>query len=96
MLNERTLFHNISPDDFFSKLKEIIAETVSNISPQIQVEKRDELLTAEETALYFKKSTDTIANWADKGYIQKYGIGFAIYYKRNEIENAVVPINNKK
>ena len=57
MLNESTLFHNISPDDFFSKLKEIIAETVSNISPQIQVEKRDELLTAEETALYFKKST---------------------------------------
>jgi hypothetical protein len=96
MLNESTLFHNISPDDFLSKLKEIIAETVSNISPQIQVEKQDELLTIEETALYFKKSTDTIAIWTEKGYLQKHGIGPAVYYKRHEIENATTPINCKR
>jgi hypothetical protein len=93
-MNQSTLLHNISPDDFIEKLKEIIAETVNNISPQI--EKRDELMTAEETALYFKKTVDTMANWVKKGYIQKYGIGDAVYFKRNEIENAVVPINIKK
>jgi hypothetical protein len=95
-MNQNTLFHNISPDDFLSKLKEIITETVSNISPQIQVEKQDELLTTEETALYFKKSTDTIANWTAQGYLQKYGIGPAVYYKRHEIENAIIPIKCKR
>jgi hypothetical protein len=47
---------------------------------------KEELMTAEETALYFKKSIDTIANWVKKGYIQKYGVGDAVYFKRNEIE----------
>jgi hypothetical protein len=53
------------------RLREMISETVSSISPIIQVEKRDELMTAEETALYFKKTTETIADWTQKGYLQK-------------------------
>jgi hypothetical protein len=96
-MNKSTLIHNIDPDDFFKRLREMISETVSSISPIIQVEKRDELMTAEETALYFKKTTETIADWTQKGYLQKHGIGSsAIYYKRHEIENAVIPLKGKK
>ena len=95
-MNHSTLFHNINPDDFFSRMKEIIAEMNNSNSSQIQIEKADELMTKQEVALYFKRTTETIADWTSKGYIQLYGIGTAEYYKRREIENAVIPLNPRR
>jgi hypothetical protein len=96
MFNQSTLFHNITPDDFLSQLKEVIAEIVAKNSEQMKNEKHEELLTIEETALYFKKSIDTIDNWSKKGYLQKYGIGNSVYFKRSEIENGLTPLNPNK
>jgi hypothetical protein len=95
-MNQSTLLHNISPDDFLSKMKQIVADMLINIPPQIQIEKADELMTKQEVATYFKRTTETIADWTSKGYIQLYGIGTAEYYKRREIENAVIPLNPRR
>ncbi len=96
-MKESTLLHNISPEDFFSRLKEIVAEFMISNSPPIQKENIDENLTVEETALYFKKSKDTIENWTQKGFLIKYGgIGTSVYYKRSEIEKVLVPLKVNK
>jgi len=53
-------------------------------------------MTPEDVAKYFKKHKDTIANWTKKKFLIKHGIGeVAVYYKRSEVESAVIPLTGK-
>lgn len=89
MAQESTLLHNISSEEFFNKLKEF-SEKIP--TPQQVESVKEELMTPEEVALHFKRHKDTIENWTKKGYLIKYGIGRAVYYKRTEVESAIIPL----
>jgi excisionase family DNA binding protein len=56
--------------------------------------KTTKLMTLEEVAMYFNRHKDTIESWTKKGFLIKYGIGRAVYYKRTEVESAITPINS--
>jgi hypothetical protein len=93
MAQESTLLHNISSEQFFSKLNELKKELSEKIPITQQVESiKEELMTPEEVAMHFKRHKDTIENWTKKGYLIKYGIGRAVYYKRSEVESAIIPL----
>jgi hypothetical protein len=93
MASESILLHNISSEEFFSKLNELKKELSEKIpNPQHVEPDKEELMTPEEVAIFFKRHKDTIENWTKKGYLIKYGIGRAIYYKRSEVESAIVPL----
>jgi hypothetical protein len=93
MATESTLVHNISSEEFFNKLNELKMALAINQQPIKKAEPiKEELMTPEEVALYFKRCKDTIENWTKKGYLKKYGIGRAVYYKRSEVESAIVPL----
>lgn len=89
MAQESTLLHNISSEEFFNKLKEF-----SEKSPTPQQVKfvKEELMKPKEVALHFKRHKDTIENWTKKGYLIKYGIGRAVYYKRSEVDSAIITL----
>jgi len=88
---ESTIIHGITPEQLFEKFKEL-SELIQK-QENIDLEKypSDELMTPHEVAAYFKKHKDTIDNWTRCGYLNKYGIGRAVFYKRQEVESAVVP-----
>jgi hypothetical protein len=93
MAQESTLLHNISSEQLFNKLSELKKELCENFQRPKQSESvKEELMTPEEVALYFKKHKDTILNWTKKGFLIKYGIGRAVYYKRSEVESAIIPL----
>lgn len=93
MASESVILHNISSEEFFNKLSELKNElTVNHLSLQKVETFNEELMTSEEVALFFKRHKDTIDNWTKKGYLIKYGIGRAVYYKRSEVESAIVPL----
>jgi len=92
MAIESTLLHNISSEQFFDKLNELKKEISENISPQQAETVREELMTPEDVSIFFKRHKDTIENWTKKGFLTKYGIGRAVYYKRSEVESAIVPL----
>ena len=93
MASESVILHNISSEEFFNKLNELKNElTVNHLSLQKVETFNEELMTSEEVALFFKRHKDTIDNWTKKGYLIKYGIGRAVYYKRSEVESAIVPL----
>lgn len=54
---------------------------------------QSDLLTQEEVAKYFKCCVKTIQNWTKAKKLKAYGIGALVYYKKNEIENALTQIN---
>lgn len=51
---------------------------------------REELLTRNEVAAYFKVNISTVRNWTNQGFLIKYGLGDRVYYKRSEIESALI------
>ena len=93
MAQESTLLHNISSEQFFSKLNELKKELSEKIPNTQKVESvKEQLMTPDDVAMFFKRHKDTIENWTKKGYLIKYGIGRAVYYKRSEVESAIIPL----
>jgi hypothetical protein len=93
MAQESTLLHNISSEQFFSKLNELKKELSEKIPNTQKVESvKEELMTPDDVAMFFKRHKDTIENWTKKDFLIKYGIGRAVYYKRSEVESAIIPL----
>lgn len=92
MNNSITYLHNITPD----QLKELISETIKTeleiFAKNISLREPEELLTRTETAELLKINLTTLWSWSKKGKLKSYGIGNRIYYKRSEIETALVEI----
>ena len=85
------IMHNYSPDQFRATLLEILENLQLHHAPPTSPVV-EELMTVVEVAKYFKKNQSTIINWTKKKYLTRYGIGNAIYYKRKEVEYAIVPL----
>ena len=92
MQKNATLIHEVTHDDLlslFEGLQKQLAELKQNFEPKSPVE----YLTRAEVADMLKCDLSTLWNWTNKGKLVAYGIGNRVYYKRNEVEKAVVRIS---
>lgn len=55
-----------------------------------------EYLTRKQVAEMFKIDISSVHNWTKKGIIISYQIGGRVYYKRSEIEAAIIQLKTKK
>ena len=55
----------------------------------------DQLLTRQQTANLLHVDKSTLWHWTKKGKIKSYGIGNRVFYKRSEIDDALIPLNKK-
>lgn len=58
--------------------------------------KPTELLTVQEVAKLLKVDRSTLWNWQQKQTLVPYGIEGRVYYRRSDIENALILLGNKK
>ncbi|WP_370390221.1 helix-turn-helix domain-containing protein [uncultured Winogradskyella sp.] len=79
----------IDQEEFKASLIEGIKSEIKQATPTL----KDELLTREQTAEVLKISLTTLWNWTKKNKIQSYGIGNKVYYKKSEIMNQLVKLN---
>ena len=73
------------------KLASLEAE-LKEIKENFQPKEPVELLTRKEAAEFLKVDLSTLWNWSKKGILSSYGIGNRVYYKRSEIEEALVKL----
>ena len=78
---------------------ELVLEKLTALERELQGIKENfqplqpvELLTRRETAEYLKVDLSTIWHWSKKGILPSYGIGNRVYYKRSEIEAALISL----
>lgn len=71
---------------------QILQEELQNIKENLQPKEPDELMTRKEVAEYLKVDLSTIWNWSKQGKLPYYGIGSRVYYKRSEIERALIQL----
>lgn len=85
---------NISVDELVATITEKVLDGLENRLEQLQQQKDKELLlTRTETSEYLKIDSSTLWSWTRKGKIKAYGIGHRVYYKKHEIDEALIRIN---
>ena len=93
-MNSQIQFLGTSPIELSEILKEALKEQINEIKNSIP--QSEQLLTREQTADLLNVNLSTLWAWTKKGKLQSYGIGNKVFYKRSEIENSLIPLNNNK
>lgn len=73
-------------------IKEELAEVITNFQPKEPAI----YMTRNDVALMLSCDLSTIHSWTKKGKLIPYGIGNRVYYKRNEVEAALIPFGKNK
>lgn len=77
-------------EDFLKETKSFITDLVKNIKPQ----EEETYLTRKQVAdLVGGISIGTVKNWSKRGILNEYGIGRLIRYKKSEVEQAIIKLN---
>ena len=83
---------NETKEDFLTSILEGFREVVKDLTKQI-APKENDYLTRQETASLLKIDLSTLHSWIKKGKLISYGIQGRVYYKRADLENAMVKLN---
>jgi excisionase family DNA binding protein len=70
----------------------IIRNQLEELKNSIKPKTPNEYLTRSEVAEMLKCDLSTVHNWTVKGKLKKYCIGNRTYYKRAEVESAIIAI----
>ena len=73
----------------FDNLEKKLQEIQKNFEPKLPTE----FISRQETADLLKVNLSTIHNYTKQNRLKAYGIGHRVYYKRSEIEEALIKIN---
>lgn len=83
----------ISPDELSELISEKIGNRLSALEKSVAPQP-EQFLTREETAQLLNIDKSTLWSWTKKGKLIAYGLGNRVYYKRSEIESALVQLND--
>ncbi len=75
-------------NDLINGLKVLLEELKLNLTPQHS----EEYLTREQTAELLNIDLSTLWHWKKKGILIPYGVGNRVYYRRSDIDNAMVQL----
>ena len=85
---------NISVEELVAMISNSVLDVLESRLKLLQKESDQQLLlTRAETAKYLHVNMTTLWNWTKKGRIKAYGLGNRVYYKKNEIDEAIIRIN---
>ncbi len=72
----------------FDKLENQLKDIQNNFEPKTPIE----FLTRQQTADLLQVDLSSIWNYTRKNILQSYGISGRVYYKRKEVEKAIVKL----
>lgn len=91
MQGKITQLHNLEPNQILNPIEEL-QKSIDDLKRNFQPKEPTEYLTRKEVSDLFKVDISTIHNWTVKGILKAYSIGRRVYYKRNEIELAIIEL----
>ena len=81
-----------SLSELIKLIEEIIERKVRSLEDNFQPKTPPEFLTRDEVAALLKVDRSTVYNWTKRGILIAHQIGSRVYYKREELENAIVKL----
>jgi hypothetical protein len=83
----------ITPEQLQHAIIEGVKTQLQDLKKHFEPKTPTEYLTRREVASLLKIDRTSVHNWSKKGTLISYQIGGRVYYKRNEIDNAIVKLN---
>lgn len=90
-----TQVHGTTPQELKNIILQDVRTELENFSKNFQPIQLPKYLTRDEVAEILQISISTISYWNRKGILNPYRLGNKIRYKSNEIDDALIKINNK-
>jgi excisionase family DNA binding protein len=85
---------NVSVDELVATITNKVLEGLEIRLEQLhQKNQQEQLLTRTETIQYLKVDSSTLWSWTRNGKLKAYRVGNRVYYKKNEIDEALVRMN---
>lgn len=94
-MTNQTLIHNVTPEEITSLFKGL-QNQIKELNEKFEPKNPTELLTRNEVTELLKCNLGTLHNWVKKGKLTPYGIGNRVYFKRSDLENALVCLGKEK
>lgn len=87
------LFSGIDPQDFKKEILDDLKSFLQELKFLQKEEQTSDYLTRQQVAKMLSIDLSTVHNWTKQGKLISHGIGNRVYYKRSEIEQAIVKLN---
>jgi hypothetical protein len=81
-----------TPNELKSLLMEGVQQVVNQIREEFQPKTPTQYLTRKQVAKMLDINLTTLNNWTNKGVLISYGIQGRVYYKRDEVEKAIIKL----
>lgn len=85
-------FFQVTPEELQHAILKGVKDQLEELKNSYQPKIPTEYLTRNEVALLLKINISSVHNWTQKGILNRYGIAGRIYYKRQEVENCLIPL----
>lgn len=85
-------FIQVTPEQLQNAIVNGVKNQLDDLKQHFQPKEPTEYLTRRETADLLKVDLSTIYNYTKQSKLKAYGIGNRVYYKRKEVENAIVEL----
>tara|TARA_R110002124_G_scaffold17532_3_gene73477 strand:- start:360641 stop:360919 length:279 start_codon:yes stop_codon:yes gene_type:complete len=82
----------LTPEQLQSSILEGIKSQLEELKKNFEPKTPDEYLARAEVARMLKVDISTVHNWTVSKILTSYGIGRRVYYKRAEVENAIIQL----
>tara|TARA_R110000796_G_scaffold41772_4_gene103472 strand:+ start:54688 stop:54963 length:276 start_codon:yes stop_codon:yes gene_type:complete len=82
----------IPTTQLFELINQSLKEQIKKLKQDLSEKLNETLLTRPETAQLLKISTSTLSKWTSDGTLTSHGIGGRVYYKRSEIDKALIKL----
>jgi hypothetical protein len=86
-------FVQVTPEQLKDAIIEGVKLQLNDLKKSFQPKEPTEYLTRNDVAEMLKIDLSSVHNWTVKGILTAYQIGGRVYYKRVEVETAIVKLN---
>jgi len=90
---EQIQFIQITPEQLEHAIVSSIEKKLDSLAENFQPKQPTEWLTRNEVRDLLKIDLSTLHNWTKKGKLKAWGIGNRVYFKREEVEAAIVHLS---
>ena len=85
-------FVGCTPEQLQSAITESVKLQINDLKENFRPKTPEEFLTRKATATLLNINLSTLYLWTKKGVLQSYGISGKVYYKRSEVESALIQL----
>ena len=85
-------FIQITPEQLQNEILKGVKAELEQLKKDFQPKQPTEFLTRQEVAQLLKIDISTVHNWTKRGKLKSYGMVGRVYYRRDEVEGALVEL----